>query len=312
MANGEYRPKRSLELALIGKVIGLPTPRSPLPTPMTFLETLGRHRLEVNTRGAVRFDVEPTNSRHRHDFTEICLVLQGTGRYVHGDGEYPLRPGDVFTADPGVVHEISSHATRDLEIWFLTLGIQTLEGHVATVEDAVVERYQAAHRTHAPGHGALSRYLPLIDEKATGLERAAAGAATRYLALSMLQALAGAPTTAASPKAADPVELALAYIDARNDRPLGVEEVAAAAGLSPRALRRRFVSQLGVGLAEEINHRRMRRAAHLLLMGFSVAETGRQVGIDAPAQFTRAFRRALGTTPKAFQADYVSGRTTRP
>ncbi len=279
---------------------------------MTIRETLGRHRLEVDTRGTVRFDVEPTNGRHRHGFIEVCLVLSGSGRYVHGDGEYPLRAGDVFTADPGVVHEISSHTTRDLELWFLTLTIQPLDGHVTTVEDAVVERYRAGHRTHASGYGTLARYLPIIDEGASGLERAAAGAAARYLALGMLQALSGAPGAPKAVETTDSVDLALAYIDARTERPLGVEEVAAAVGLSPRALRRRFAARLGVGLAEEINHRRMRRAAHLLLMGFSVAETGRQVGIEAPAQLTRAFRRALGTTPKAFQNDYVPGRTTRP
>lgn len=279
---------------------------------MTLHETLGRHRLEIDTRGTVRFDVQPTNGRHRHDFIEICLVLHGTGRYRHGEGEYALRAGDVFTADPGVVHEISSHATRDLELWFLTLSIRPLDGHVSTVEDAVVERYRASHRTHASGQGALARYLSLIDESATGLERAAAGSAARYLALGMLQALAGVPASLHDADVADPVDLALAYIDARTERPLGIEEVASAVGLSTRSLRRRFVARLGVGPAEEINHRRMRRAAHLLLMGFTAAEAGRQVGIDSPAQFTRAFRRALGATPKAFQKEYVPGRTTRP
>ena len=279
---------------------------------MILRETLGRYRVEVETHGTVGFDVQPTNGRHRHDFTEVCLVLGGSGRYVHGEGTYPLRAGDVFTADPGVVHEISSHATRDLELWFLTLGVQTLEGPVGGIEDAVVDRYLAAHRTHAGGQSGLSRFLPLIEEGTQGLDRAAAGAAARYLALGMLQALAGAPDEPRPLRAEDPVDLALAAIDARLDRPLGVEEVAAAVGLSPRALRRRFAARLGVGVAEEINHRRMRRAAHLLLMGFSAAEAGRQVGIDAPAQFTRSFQRAMGVAPKAFQASYAPGRTTRP
>lgn len=278
---------------------------------MTLHDTLGRHHLEIDTRGTVRFDLQPTNGRHRHDYIEICLVLSGTGRYAHGDGEYVLRAGDVFVADPGVVHEISSHATRDLELWFLTLTIRSFEGHGTTVEDAVVERYRKTHRTHAPGGLGLARFLPLVDESSEGLERAAAGMAARYLALGMLQALAGAPSELGPATGVDLVDLALAFVEARLDRSIGVEEVAAAVGLSPRALRRRFTARLGTGVAEEINHRRMRRAAHLLLMGFSAAEAGRQVGIDAPAAFTRAFRRALGTTPKAFQADYRPGRATR-
>lgn len=280
---------------------------------MIVREALGRYRLEIETHGVVRFDVQPTNGRHRHDFTEICLVLGGSGRYMHGEGEYPVTVGDVFTADPGVVHEISSHATRDLELWFLTMDARPLDGHVATVEDAVVERYLERHRTHAPAQTGLVRYLPLIDESATGLERAAAGMAARYLALAMLQALAGSPPTSGASETIDPVDLALDFMTARLDRPVSVEEVAASVGLSTRALRRRFVARLGVGPAEEMNHRRMRRAAHLLLMGFSAAEAGRRVGIDAPAQFTRAFRRAMGTSPKAFQLSHGgAGRTTRP
>lgn len=282
---------------------------------MKIHETLGRYRLEVETHGTVRFDVQPSNGLHRHDFTEICLVLNGSGRYRHGGGEYRLRQGDVFVADPSIVHEISSHGSRDLELWFLTLNVQRLDAGAPTLEDAIVERYLLDHRTHVEGQENLTRYLPLIDDRAQGLERLAAGMAARYIALGMLQALSEAPPSLRVAPDADPVDLALAYMEARLDQPLGVDEVSSAVGLSSRALRRRFQARLNVGIAEEMNHRRMRRAAHLLLMGFGAAEAGRQVGISAPAQFSRAFRRAMGVGPKTFQANHLSegpGRTTRP
>lgn len=281
---------------------------------MTIRETLGRYRLEVDTRGAVRFDVQLTNGRHRHDFTEVCLVRSGSGRYVHGEGEYALRPGDLFVADPLVTHEISSHATRDLDLWFLTLSAHRLDDGTATAEDRVVERYLARHRTHVAGQAALGRYLPLIDERAAGMARAAGAMAARYLALEMMEALSGDPIGGGERTSEDPVDLALAYLEARSDAAVSVEEVAASVGLSSRSLQRRFAARLGVGIAEEANHRRMRRAAHLLLMGFPAAEAGRQVGIESAAQFTRCFRRALGTTPKAYQTTYLReapGRTTR-
>lgn len=275
-------------------------------------ETLGRTRIEVETHGTVRFDRQPSNGLHRHDYVEACVVLGGTGRYRHGSGEYPLREGDVFVADPGVLHEISSHGARDLYLWFLTWDCRRLDEGPPTPEDDLLERYLRRHRTHASGADALARYLPLIDERAEGVARSAAKMAVRYLALEMMETLADAPKLGEAESAVDPVDLALAYLDARADRTVGVGEVAAAVGLSARALRRRFTAHLGVGPAEEANHRRMRRAAHFLLMGFSAAEAGRRVGIDAPAQFTRAFRRAMGVAPKTFQSDYAPGRTTRP
>ena len=283
---------------------------------MTIRETLGRYRLDVVAHGTVRFDVQPTNGRHRHGASELCLVLSGRGRYAHGDGEYPLVAGDLFVADPGVAHEISSHATRDLELWFLTLDARALDDGPMSPEDAVVGRYLARHRTHVPGAGALARYLPLVDDRAEGIARAGATAAVRYLALGMLEALAGVePPERADAASPDPVDAALDYIDARLDRSPSVAEIAAAAGVSERTLRRRFAARRGAGVAEEANHRRMRRAAHLLLMGFSAAEAGRRVGIDAPAAFSRAFRRALGVAPKAFQQAHLTdapGLTTRP
>ena len=54
--------------------------------------------------------------------------------------------------------------------------------------------------------------------------------AARYLALAMLQALAGSPPTSGASETIDPVDLALDFMTARLDRPVSVEEVADRAG----------------------------------------------------------------------------------
>jgi AraC-like DNA-binding protein len=59
-------------------------------------------------------------------------------------------------------------------------------------------------------------------------------------------------------------------------------------------------------LTEEIAHRRVERAGHLLLLpDISVAEAGYQVGIDSPAQFSRIFKSVKQFTPTEYRQKYL-------
>jgi AraC-like DNA-binding protein len=76
--------------------------------------------------------------------------------------------------------------------------------------------------------------------------------------------------------------------------------------MSERTLRRKWKKSSGLSLTEEINHRRIVRAGHLLLLpDISVAEVGYQVGVESPAQFSRTFRRVKGLTPKDYRRKYL-------
>ena len=76
-------------------------------------------------------------------------------------------------------------------------------------------------------------------------------------------------------------------------------------------LRRRFQEWFGASIVEEINHRRMRRAAHRLLMGFSAGEVAEFSGIADPAQFSRSFKKTMGKSPKEFQKTYRPGALSK-
>jgi AraC family L-rhamnose operon transcriptional activator RhaR len=278
---------------------------------MTYSQTFGTYRLDVETGGYCRFDVELTNTRHRHDYFEICLALEGAGRFLHGGEIYDLRPGDVFVANPGVVHEISSFETRDLELYFVSLNLKRLNLGTPTPEDRIIAHFDASHQILISRQQNLNRYLGLLDESSTGLSREAALQALKYLTLEFLQALSGAKVTETQGAGKDFVTQALAYIETHLDRRLSVEEVSRAVGLSPRALRRHFDNRIGRGIAEEVLQRKMRRAAHRLLMGFAIGEVAEMAGIDDTAQFSRSFARSIGMPPKRFQSTYVPGNLSR-
>lgn len=100
-------------------------------------------------------------------------------------------------------------------------------------------------------------------------------------------------------------EQALVYIAERYADPnLSVGSVADALGISRRQLERDFRSENGYTAREYIERARMQEAARLLLEqpNATVAEIAEQVGISAPGNFFRIFRKRFGTTPAAFRA----------
>ncbi len=72
--------------------------------------TFGSYTVRVILGSRIVFD-HTTNGRHRHSFFETCLGLDGEGEFIHGADRYVVGSGDLFTATPGVNHEICSYGT---------------------------------------------------------------------------------------------------------------------------------------------------------------------------------------------------------
>jgi AraC-like DNA-binding protein len=93
--------------------------------------------------------------------------------------------------------------------------------------------------------------------------------------------------------------------DARYTEPLGVEEMAATAGLSRAHFSREFRTAFGVSPHAYLLTRRLERAAALLRStDHSVAEVCMDVGLQSVGSFTTSFKRAYGKTPTAYRASF--------
>jgi AraC-like DNA-binding protein len=93
--------------------------------------------------------------------------------------------------------------------------------------------------------------------------------------------------------------------DARYAEPLGVEEMAAAAGLSRAHFSREFRRAFGESPHGYLLTRRLERAAALLRnTDRSVAEVCLDVGLTSVGSFTTSFKRTFGKTPTAYRASY--------
>jgi AraC-like DNA-binding protein len=93
--------------------------------------------------------------------------------------------------------------------------------------------------------------------------------------------------------------------DARYSEPLGVDDLAHAAGLSRAHFSREFRAAFGESPHEYLLTRRMERAAALLRnTDRSVTEVCFSVGLQSVGSFTTSFRRTYGVTPTAYRASF--------
>jgi AraC-like DNA-binding protein len=93
--------------------------------------------------------------------------------------------------------------------------------------------------------------------------------------------------------------------DARFFEPLGVEDLAAAAGLSRAHFSREFRRAFGEPPHAYLLTRRLERAAVLLRMtDRSVSDVCFSVGLRSLGSFTSSFTRTYGVSPTAYRARY--------
>ena len=93
--------------------------------------------------------------------------------------------------------------------------------------------------------------------------------------------------------------------DARYWEPLGVDDLAHAAGLSRAHFSREFRRAFGESPHNYLLTRRMERAAALLRnTDRSVADICFSVGLQSVGSFTTSFKRTYGMTPTAYRASY--------
>jgi len=93
--------------------------------------------------------------------------------------------------------------------------------------------------------------------------------------------------------------------DARYSEPLGVDDMAAAAGLSRAHFSREFRREFGESPHQYLLTRRLERAASLLrVTDRSVADVCFSVGLSSVGSFTSSFTRAFGVSPTAYRAKF--------
>jgi LacI family transcriptional regulator len=100
---------------------------------------------------------------------------------------------------------------------------------------------------------------------------------------------------------------ALFFIRENSTRPIQVDEVVAAAGLSRGHLERLFRTVLNHSVHDEIDRVRINQVtSRLLETNLSISQISSDLNYSSPEHMTRHFRKAAGTTPLAFRKKFGS------
>lgn len=245
----------------------------------------------------------------QHDRFCMAVVLEGTFGYRSSHGSSTLAPGAILLGNPGDCFECDhEHSVGDRCLSF-HLDPDFYEGVLASMPGAKRLRLE---RPALPPDAKRVRLLVAADTA-----RDAPGALEEIAY--ELAATVTADLTDALPKRSPPrrnakrVQELAQWIEREVDEPLSLALLARHAGMSPYHLLREFKREIGITPHQFILLLRLRRAAGLLRhCTDSVLSIALASGFADLSEFTRRFRRLLGTTPGKFRARATSDGGAKP
>ncbi len=276
--------------------------------PVTSIYRYLEHDVSIGSALRVRLwarrEPAPLSGTAAHAGLEIAWVESGEIEYVVAGRRFPLHAGQAMVVPSGVEHRTSfSGAMRCGAMWIasdLAAEMAEAAGQRGSLEPGAL----AQPGTFAALAGALRRE---VTSPACGHLLAAESIAEAM----MLSLLRGAPSRNLHAHARDPrVLAALDRMQADYGDPIGVSDLARAAGMSRFHFSRVFRDEVGESPYQHLLALRLDRAAELLRSGRQGAtDVAFAVGIPDPSRFARMFRARFGVAPSSFRQRRATATT---
>jgi AraC-like DNA-binding protein len=236
----------------------------------------------------------------------LVFISTGMGEFETRNGESTWLPGQAVLLPPGMWHRYRPLPDRGWTQYWVTFSGESIgrlwqqwEGALAIRPMPVqapsafardFERFIGTVLRSARGKGDEPRPQPLTW-LAAGLD---------LLGRFVEEHLENTPPLLSE----DGVDQALRYIRNHSHRPLTVQQVAAAAGMTRRTLERRFAEVVGRSPRQELEWLRVQRARKLLLeTRRPIKEIAFLCGFREPRGLIRACHRWLGVVPGKLRED---------
>jgi len=255
---------------------------------------------------------------HTHNFSEIAIIIQGTGTTEVAGQIFHFHAGDVFVLQGHVPHAYLN--TRNLTLVNITYVPEimaldrfnpgTMPGYQALfVIDPALRRKEPykGHLTLTPEQMIQVRTLTEIMEKELhhrnpGHELMSAG---HFLMLVTL--LSRFYTGAESSGARNVLRLAgaLSHLENHYADPIDVDELARIAHMSRRSFFRAFSDVTGQSPLNYLLHLRIMKAAERLnKTDQTITEIAFDCGFSDSSYFSKQFKKFTGTAPREFQRKF--------
>ena len=292
----------------------LPPPDIPyLAKAQTHLDAAG---LPISVRALRQSDL----SLHRHEFTELVIVVGGGGDHYLDTDRFPIVAGDVFVIDVDHAHGYSD--TRDLQI----VNVLFDEPYVLEREPALaaMASYRAlVHlepraRRRLGFEGKLrldsatladARQLAhrIRQELAERREGYAAAASALLVELLVLLCRAYPDSDDSARRDLTDIGRVIGHLEERYDEPVELADLLDLVAMSERSLLRKFSDATGTTPIQYLLRVRVTHGARLLrTSSLSVTEVAGRVGFDDSNYFSRRFRHFVGMSPREYRRALAS------
>jgi len=273
-------------------------------------------RAFIHARAGVgsRRPAAETGFRHVADRYELCFAVEGEARIVTPQRVFRVLPGQLLIIDPGVDHEeIPATPPSHYEAFWVAVN-----GTLAQVGDSVYapeKSYKFGPRLLLTGNTDIESIVAAISAEVMCHEwgwLTCVNCHLRYLSCMLTRRVrrlsanrlreSESLTISADPRVWRAIRGALRFCETNLSRPLRVADVAAAVGYSPDHLSRLFSRYLGSSFSVHLDTMRMTAAKGLLEdREVSVREIAQAVGYTHASNFSHAFARATGLSPREYR-----------
>ncbi len=240
----------------------------------------------------------------QHEQVSIAAVLEGSFSYRADTGHALLHPGALMLGNAGACYECGhDHASGD-RCLALHLAPDLFAEISASAAGSARFRFPAAM---LPARRDLM--APLVALLAAGEQPQEAEQAAIHLTERVVALLSGQAAPRLVLKARDQRRIgnALQHIAAQAGEPLGLDDLAAVAGMSKYHFLRCFRSVTGLAPYEYLLNLRLRRAALQLCQSSApVAAIAYDCGFGDLSSFNARFKAQFGLSPRRFRARHRS------
>ena len=247
---------------------------------------------------ALRYTAPYQTSMHRHPAWQLTASLKGEFRFRTEQTIVHVRPGEWVLMAPGLRHDAGSDSQTAcaIQIFFRRFP--------ADLMPEFAGRFNLQRKTAISGDMDSERLRQIYSDFMQHTQPDAAYCGTWNCALAMffvanaLSGLPPEPLVSVSPV----IQKALEFMEEHFAEPIGVKDIASAAGLSESRFSVRFSEATGFAPMRYLNTLRLACAQNILLSGASVEEAAFTSGFSTVQYFCRCFRRETGQSPGEFRA----------
>ena len=255
---------------------------------------------------------------HWHVEYEMIRIRRGTFRLTLDDQEFTIRAGDLVFVSSGTLHAgIPDACVYDCIVFDMRMLMR--QDHAChpllqRILDGEIWIDQQMPREDAQLNQVVDTLFDAMESKNPGYQLIVQGCLYQFFGLVLQKGYyACAPAQShRNYKKVGQLKKALSLIEENYSAPLTLDQLSAAAGMSPKYFCRFFQEMTHYTPIEYLNICRIEHACYqLITTGQSVTDVAFSCGFNDLSYFIKTFRRYKGTTPKRYLNGAAQSRGSR-